>query len=133
MNFMLKSALIRAALVAGAAVVAAGAAKAQMPPPIVVDTAVPIIINTVAAVVHKGSQSPRFEGTFVNATVAQITVRSKGNEMAIQTFTLTPEASAKMLDIINKGGYQYGDKVTVILDSEAKKAVGFKGKPSKPS
>lgn len=133
MNLMLKPALIRAAVAAGVVVLAAGAANAQMPPPIVLDTAVPIIVNTVAAAVHKnGPQAPKFEGTFVNATTVQITVRAKGNENALQTFPLTPEASAKMLDIINKGGYQYGDKVTVILDSEAKKAVGFKGKPSKP-
>ena len=38
--------------------------------------------------------------------------------MAIQTFPLTPEASAKMQQIIDKGGYQYGDKVTVFFDPD---------------
>jgi hypothetical protein len=67
----------------------------------------------------------------INATVAQITVRAKGNDMAIQTFPLAPEASAKMLQIIDKGGYQYGDKVTVFFDPDSKKALKVKGKPSK--
>ena len=67
----------------------------------------------------------------INATIAQITVRAKGDDMAIQTFPLTPEASAKMLQVIDKGGYQYGDKVTVFFDPDSKKALKVKGKPSK--
>jgi hypothetical protein len=36
-----------------------------------------------------------------------------------------------MQKIIDKGGYQYGDKVTVMYDSVSEKAVQIKGKPSK--
>jgi hypothetical protein len=95
----------------------------------VAEAAVPIIIETIKP--HKGPQPPRFEGTVINATIAQITVRAKGNDMTIQTFPLTEEASAKMLQIIDKGGYQYGDKVTVFFDPDSKKALKVKGKPSK--
>jgi hypothetical protein len=36
-----------------------------------------------------------------------------------------------MQKIIDKGGYQYGDKVTVLYDPSSQKAVQVKGKPSK--
>jgi hypothetical protein len=123
-----QSALLRCTLAAGFAIGAATAANAQIPEAIVLDTAVPIIVNAVKP--HKGPQQPKFEGTVVNATTAQITVRAKGND---QTFPLAPDASSKMLSIIDKGGYQYGDKVTVYFDPDSKKALKIKGKPSKPS
>jgi len=34
--------------------------------------------------------------------------------------------------IIEKGGYQYGDKVKLEYDPQSLKVVKFKGKPSKP-
>jgi hypothetical protein len=120
--------LLRAVLAAAFISLGAAAANAQVPAP-VVEAAVPIIVETIKP--HKGPQPPKFEGTVINATVAQITVRAKGNDMAIQTFPLAPEASAKMLQIIDKGGYQYGDKVTVFFDPDSKKALKVKGKPSK--
>ncbi len=121
-------ALLRAVLAAAFISLGAAAANAQVPAP-VVEAAVPIIVETIKP--HKGPQPPKFEGTVINATVVQITVRAKGNDMAIQTFPLAPEASAKMLQIIDKGGYQYGDKVTVFFDPDSKKALKVKGKPSK--
>jgi hypothetical protein len=68
----------------------------------------------------------------MNANIAQITVRAKGNDMSIQTFSLSQGASEKMQQIIDKGGYQYGDKVTVVYDPTSLKAVRVKGKPSRP-
>jgi len=134
MKFVSQSALLRAALAAGLVALAGSAANAQVPASVaipVIETAVPIVVGTLKP--NKGPQPPKFEGTVVNATVAQITVRAKGNDMAIQTFPLAPDASAKMLQIIEKGGYQYGDKVTVFFDPESKKALKVRGKPSKPS
>jgi hypothetical protein len=134
MRFVSQSALLRAALAVGLVALAGSAANAQVPASVaipVIETAVPIIVGTLKP--NKGPQPPKFEGTVINATVAQITVRAKGNDMAIQTFPLAPDASARMLQIIEKGGYQYGDKVTVFFDPENKKALKVKGKPSKPS
>ena len=133
MKFVAQFALLRCALAAGFAFSAAAAANAQVPASVavpVIETAVPIVVATIKP---NRPQFPKFEGTVINATVAQITVRAKGNDMAIQTFPLTPDASAKMLQIIDKGGYQYGDKVTVFFDPESKKALKVKGKPSKTS
>jgi hypothetical protein len=133
MKFVAQFAVLRCALAAGFAFSAVAAAKAQVPASVavpVIETAVPIIVATIKP---NRPQFPKFEGTVINATVAQITVRAKGNDMAIQTFPLAPDASAKMLQIIDKGGYQYGDKVTVFFDPESKKALKVKGKPSKAS
>ena len=133
MKLLRQPVLVRAALAAAVAACFATCAKAQVPAPIAeaaVDTAVPIIVKVLKP--HKDPH-PKLEGTFVNATVAQITVRAKDNELDLQTFPLSEEASAKMLAIIDKGGYQYGDKVTVFYDADTKKALKVKGKPSKAS
>jgi hypothetical protein len=116
------------------AFVAAGlcgsAARAQGPEvlaPIIADTAVPIVVN---AVKPKPSGLAKFEGFVMHANIAQITVKAKGNDMSIQTFSLSQAAAAKMQQTIDKGGYQYGDKVTVMYDPSSLKAVKVKGKPS---
>src|SRR5467141_53295 len=106
------------------------AAQAPVVVPIVVDTAVPIVV---AAVKPKPKLTglDKFEGFVMHANNAQITVRAKGNDLAIRTFPLSEAAAAKMQKIIDKGGYQYGDKVTVLYDPSSQKAVQVKGKPSK--
>lgn len=120
---------------AGALLLAAGPASesvaAQVPvvTPIVVDTAAPIVVK---AVRPKKSGLEKFEGYVMNANIAQITLRAKGDDMAIRTFALSQAASEKMQKIVDQGGYQYGDKVTVYYNPATKQAMKFKGKPSKP-
>jgi len=97
--------------------------------PIIVDTAAPIIIK---AIKPKPSKWAKFEGTVMHANIAQITARAKGNDLGIQTFPLSEKVSAKMQQIVDKGGYQYGDKVTIFYDPTTMKAMNIKGKPSKP-
>jgi hypothetical protein len=108
-------------------------AAAQVPvvAPIIVDTAVPIVVNAIKPK-PKPNGVVKFEGLVLNSNTAQITARAKGNDMTIQTFSLSPEASAKMQQIVDKGGYQYGDKVTIYYDPATMRATKFKGKPSKP-
>jgi len=123
-----------AAMLAG---VSGGPARGQSPAtvvPIVVDTAAPIIVSTVNALKPKPKATGlgKFEGYVLNANVAQITVRAKNDEKSLQTFALSQEASLKMQGIVDKGGYQYGDKVTIYYDQTNLKAMNFKGKPSKP-
>ena len=107
-------------------------ASAQDPATVipVIDTAVPIVVNTI-----KPKPLPagiaKFDGTVMNATSAQITVKAKGDDMAIRTFALAPAASTKMQQTIAKGGYQYGDKVTVLYEQSSQQAVKIKGKASK--
>jgi len=114
-----------------AAMVMCSRAPAQTPAtvvPVVLDTAVPIVVN---AVKPKPTGLSKFEGYIMNANIAQITVRAKGNDMAIQTFALSRQAAAKMQGIVDKGGYQYGDKVTVLYDPASLQVIKLKGKPSK--
>jgi hypothetical protein len=107
------------------------AAQDPITTPIIVDTAVPIIVG---AIKPKPKQTglDKFEGFVMNANNAQITLRAKGNDLTIRTFPLSEAASAKMQKIVEKGGYQYGDKVTVYYEPASSKAIKFKGKPSKP-
>jgi hypothetical protein len=107
--------------------------RAQSPAtvaPIVVDTAVPIIVNAVKSR-SKTVGLGKFEGYVMHANIAQITVRAKGNDMSLETFALSQVAATRMQMIVDKGGYQYGDKVTVYYDPTTKQALKVKGKPSK--
>jgi len=119
-----------AALVAAALFCPSAAAQAPVAP-IIVDTAVPIIVNAVKPK-PKANGLAKFEGFVMHANIAQITARAKGNDLAILTFPLSQEASGKMQQVVDKGGYQYGDKVTIYYDPATMQAVKFKGKPSKP-
>ena len=116
------------------AAVSGAPTRAQVPAaavPIVVDTAAPIIIGAVKPK-PKNTGLVKFEGFVQNAHIAQITLRAKGNETSLQTFTLTQAASVKMQTVVDKGGYQYGDKVTVYYEPTSRQVFNFKGKASKP-
>src|SRR5579862_3552941 len=89
--------------------------RAQVPvvAPVVVDTAVPIIVNAVKPA-PKATGLNKFQGFVMHANTAQITVRAKGNDLGVRTFPLSAAAAAKMQQIVDKGGFQYGDKVTIL-------------------
>ena len=98
--------------------------------PIIVSEAAPIVAKVLTPK-PKNVGTEKFEGYVMNANLAQITVRAKGDDLGVQTFALTQDVSAKMQKIMDKGGYQYGDKVTIYYDPQSKQAVKIKGKPSK--
>ena len=129
----MKSFLKTAGIAAPAALLAAAffCPPAPAQAPVVVDTAVPIIVNAIKPK-PKANGLAKFEGFVMNANIAQITARQRGNELTIQTFPLSQDASAKMQQIVDKGGYQYGDKVTIFYNPTTMQAIKFKGKPSKP-
>ena len=118
-------------LLAAAGVISSPAAAQSPVVPIVVDTAVPMVVNTIKPK-PKPTGLVRFEGFVQHANIAQITVRAKGNDLSIQTFPLSEAAAAKMQQIIDKGGYQHGDKVTILYNPATMKAMKIKGKASKP-
>jgi hypothetical protein len=121
-----------AALVLASAAWSPARAQGPVPvvAPIIVDTAVPIIVNAIKPT-PKATGLDKFEGFVMHANIAQITVRAKGNDLTIRTFPLSQAAAAKMQQIVDKGGYQYGDKVTVLYEPASQRAVKIKGKPSK--
>jgi hypothetical protein len=99
--------------------------------PIIVSEVAPIIVKAVTPK-PKPTGLQKFEGYVMHANSAQVTVRAKGNDLGIQTFPLSPAVVAQMQKIIDKGGYQYGDKITVYYDPESHSAMKLKGKPSRP-
>ena len=133
MNRIVKMAAIGLPLMLAEAGFFSCPAAAQVPVivPIVVETAAPIVVAVVKPK-PKPTGLDKFEGFVMHANNAQITVRAKGNDMAIRTFPLSQAASSRMQKIIDKGGYQYGDKVTVFYQPDTAQAIKVKGKPSKP-
>lgn len=115
------------------AFVAVPRAAAQDPiiTPVVVGEAAPIIVKAVTPK-PKPAGTLKFRGYVLNANIAQVTAKARGNDMAIQTFPLSGAVAEKMQKIIDKGGYQHGDKITVYYNSETHQVVSFKGKPSRP-
>ena len=119
-----------ALLALGAVATPRAAAQDPIVTPIIAAEAAPIVSKIVTPK-HKNTGLGKFEGYVMHANNAQVTVRAKGDDLGIQTFALNQDVSAKMQKIIDKGGYQYGDKVTIYYDPQTRQAVKIKGKPSK--
>ena len=98
--------------------------------PIIASEVAPIIVSAVKPK-PKPTGLSKFGGTVLHANSVQITLKAMGNDLSIQTFPLSQAASLKMQQIIDKGGYQYGDKVKLEYDPQSMRVVKFKGKPSK--
>lgn len=111
----------------------ASRAAAQDPvlTPIIVSEVAPIVVKAVTPK-PKPAGVVKFKGYIVNANTAQVTARAKDNELSLQSFSLNPQVAAKMQKIVDNGGYQYGDKVTIYYDEATRTAVSIKGKPSRP-
>ena len=108
-------------------------ASAQDPilTPILVNTAAPIVVGAVEALVKpkQPNGTAKYEGYVMHANGAQVTVRSKYSETSLQTFPLIGEAASQMQKYIDQGGFKYGDKITIYYNSQYQ-AVKFRGKPS---
>jgi hypothetical protein len=80
----------------------------------------------------KSTKPLKFDGQVIAATSATITVRSRENAMLTQTFSYSPAVRTQMVKILNKGGYQFGDKVDIHYTPGTTVAIKLQGKPSKP-
>jgi hypothetical protein len=114
------SSSIRAALLGTALALLATGVSAQ------VETQKPIRLKTPKTRIEK------FKGEVLSMTSVQIIVRSRENERVIRTFSFTPEVREKMQQIIDQGGYQYGDRVEIHHQPGSDVAIKIKGKPSNP-
>jgi hypothetical protein len=92
----------------------------------------PIVAKVITPKPKQPAGTIKFEGFYLNGNSVQVTLRARGDDKSIQTFALTEDTSAKMQKIIDNGGYQYGDKVIVYYDPQTRKAIKFRGKPSRP-
>ena|SRR5689334_13408189 len=117
-------------LAAGLAV-SAGAAQAQVAESIV---AAPIVTKIISTITPKGAPKGTnwVKAEVVHADANSIIVREQANEMAIHTFNFAPELKDKMQAILDKGGYQYGDRVDILYQPGQTVALRIHGKPSKP-
>ena len=89
-------------------------------------------LSTDLPVKPKAVKPLKYDGQVIASNSATITVRSKENAMLTQTFTYSPAVRDQMIKILNKGGYQYGDKVVIHYTPGTTTAVKLQGKPSKP-
>ena len=104
-------------------------AHAQTP----VEIVAPIIARTLIPP-HKASTP----GTWLKAEVIHqdsnsIIVSEEGNERVIHTFTYADNLKDKMQNMIDRGGYQWGDKIKILYTPGQTVALKIKGKPSKSS
>jgi len=117
----MKSIRIRVVLLAAGALAAAAALPGAQ-----LDTSKPIPVKPL---------KPKlvwFRGEVTQAGPVAITVRSRENERLVRTFTYSPKVRAQMRKRLDRGGYQYGDKVEIQYEVGSDVAQQIKGKPSRP-
>jgi ribosomal protein L18 len=98
--------------------------------------AAPIIVKTIDAVTSKPNTTAKGEwlkGEVIHADAESIIVAEQANERMIHTFTVSPTLKDHMQAIVDRGGYQYGDKVKILHQPGQTVALKVSGKPSKPN
>jgi hypothetical protein len=68
----------------------------------------------------------------IHADANSIMVREQASSLTIHTFTYSPKIKDAMQKLMDKGGYQSGDKVKILYEEGQTLALKVKGKPSKP-
>ena len=138
----MKNSRIIAALLAlaGALAFAPNAARAQ--DPVTVGAAAAAVARVTAPVITKvydvvTRRQPTPEGSewlkaeVIHADAVTLIVRERDNGMAIHTFNFSPDLQPKMQAMLDKGGFQYGDRVSILLMPQQTVALRVHGKPSK--
>lgn len=117
-------------LAAGLAI-SAGAAQGQVVESVV---AAPIITKVIKTITPKGAPAGTswLKAEVIFASANSIVVREQANELVIHSFSFAPELKDKMQAVLDKGGYQYGDKVNILYQPSQSVALRIHGKPSKP-
>jgi hypothetical protein len=138
----MKNSRIIAALLAlaGALAFAPNAARAQ--DPVTVGAAAAAVARVTAPVITKvydvvTRRQPTPEGSewlkaeVVHADAVTLIVRERENGYAVHTFNFSPELQPKMQAMLDKGGFQYGDRVSILFMPGQTVALRVHGKPSK--
>ena len=117
-------------LAAGLAI-SGGTVQAQVAETVV---AAPIITKVIKTITPKGAPAGTawLKGEVILASANSIVVREQANELVIHSFSFSPELKDKMQAVLDKGGYQYGDKVNILYQTGQTVALRIHGKPSKP-
>jgi hypothetical protein len=134
----MKSYRIPACTLAFAAALAVGSvpARAQVAEAAAKAIAVPIVTKIINAVVPQTQSTPKgsnwLRAEVIHADSQSIIVREQQNGMMIHTYNFSPELKDKMQAILDQGGFQYGDKVSILAMPGETVAIRIHGKPSKP-
>jgi len=108
--------------------------RAQVPGPMI---AAPIIVKTIDMIASKRNANTKggewLKGEVIHADAQSIVVSEPDNERMIHTFTISPTLKDQMQTIVDRGGYQYGDKVKILHEHGQTVALKISGKPSKPN
>ncbi len=117
-------------LAAGLAI-SVGPARAQVVESVV---AAPIVTKVISTITPKGTPKGTswLKAEVIFAGANSIVVREQANELVIHSFSFAPEVKDKMQAVVDKGGYQYGDKVNILYQPGQTVALRIHGKPSKP-
>jgi hypothetical protein len=114
------------------AVLAAGVAfestpaKAQAEPVSPLNTSAPIVVK------QKPGKAVWLKAEVIHADQLSLLVREEDNGMNIHTFTYSDKAREKMQAVLEAGGYQYGDKISIRYMPGKTEALEIRGDPSKP-
>lgn len=72
-----------------------------------------------------------FKGEVIRMNTVSIIVRDPKNSYIVRTFTFSPALAKKLQKLIDQGGYQSGDHVTIKYAAGTSVAQAIKGKASK--
>jgi hypothetical protein len=140
----MKNSSIFAAVVALAALTAlsAGTARAQNTTPTLnplpsapsgarISPVITRVVDTVTFrhPIPEGSEWLKAE--VIHADAVTLIVRERANGYAVHTFNFSTELQPKMQAMLDKGGFQYGDKVSILFMQGQTVALRIHGKPSK--
>lgn len=129
---MTKLKIFAAAIALSAALgISAGSARAQAAA--AAAAAAPIVVHTIRSIVPKSKTSGDWmKAEVIHFDASRIIVSEDDNPRMIHTFTFATTLQPKMQTLMDKGGYQYGDRVKILYQPGQTVAVKIHGKPSKP-
>jgi len=123
-------------VLAGALAFSGGSAHAQVSEAAAAaaSVVVPVVVKVVDTITRQKTPegSSWLKAEVIHADSQTVIVRERQNGMMIHTFNFSPELRDKMQAILDKGGFQYGDKVSVLFMPGQTVALRVHGKPSKP-
>jgi hypothetical protein len=100
-----------------------------------VGTVVAPVITRVVDLVTMRHPTPEgsewLKAEVIHADAVTLIVRERANEYAIHTFNFSSNLQPKMQAMLDKGGFQYGDRVSVLMMPGQTVALRVHGKPSK--
>ncbi|HMD31624.1 MAG TPA: hypothetical protein VKG84_06925 [Candidatus Acidoferrales bacterium] len=126
MTKRITTAVIASLALLSGAVAPLAARQSSSPTPPVVALSTPTIVK------KQRPPMDRYKGRVVSFNLAQMIVQNVENEKMMWTFQYAVQLKPHVLDLLNAGGYQYGDRVEVFCSPGTTVAVRIKGRPSKP-